>query len=258
MTGRKVLVVAVVFALLMATLPVVAIGECYGSETYLEDGSFFCTGAVDFIPTEKSRIVGIKEIGENVQKLEYQYAQWPIPSGNLENGFVREKAMAKVLSEDGEFYLGTTKVEVAINIFPEHVHIVEEVVGFLSAENIIRATIYQGDSFCAKSAYYAHKFFIEGQACVIGTVTFKNGTSCLLYMGNWEKGSCKLHIGFKAGYQQYTGPNQPTCRWDPQHCCWITCGYGTYGYYEYYQYIYETYTVGGYGCYGWSGGKQCR
>ena len=258
MFGRFVKIVAVALISIFVLLPVFSYAEgCSQSGTMLEDGSFFVTGEADFILTEKARIVGIKQIGENVKKLEYQYSSWPIPSGNLENGFVREKAMAKVMSDDGEFLLGTTKVEVAIKIYPEQVRLVEEVAGRLSAESIIRATIYQGENFCERATYSAHKFFLEGQAAPVGTITFKNGTTCLLYMGNWE-GTCKLHLGFKAGYQQCTRTQQDTCRWDPQHGCWVTCGYGQYGYYEYYQYVSETYISGGYGCYGWSGGKKCK
>ena len=264
MTGRKVL--SVVMALMMLVmLPAFSFADgASTSETFLDDGAFFATGEVDFILNERARIVGIKEIGENVKKLEFQFSTWAIPSGNLENGFVREKAMAKVMSEDGEFLLGTTKVEVAITIFKEHVSIVQEIVGQLTAENILRATIYQGEAFCERTRYSAHKFFVDGQAAPVGTITFKNGTSCLLYAGNWENGICKLHLGFKAGYQQYTRQSQGECRWDPQQGCWITSGCGACGWYEYHVYVYESYCAGGYytyggnSCGGKKGGSNCR
>ena len=227
----------------------------------LEDGSLFIAGDANFILNENARIIGVKEPNENVERLEYQYSEWKIPSGNInKTGFIRAKAVSKVMLRDETILLGTTIVNTAITIRPEAVELLYLVMGndYFTADEVIQKTIYFKEQLCDLNWYAGHRFFLEGKAVQIGTVSFSNGTYGYLYAGDWD-GDCTVELGFQAGYNTNYSNCTQTCFWDPCRGCWISYGYGACGYYAYELYVKETYIqcYGGYG-YKCVGGKICR
>ena len=184
-------------------------GDCADGVEFSE------TGYATFILDNNGKICGALKPCEELKKLGFQHYKNCSPRGLEDGKALRRRAFAKVVLDDG-YYVEKGGTELEVTIILTDVDLVEEVVGDLSVESIIDATIY-APCLTSGTTYATHMFLPANSGRQrVGTVIFASGKCLALYVGNFDC-DCDLELGFTAVAVK-PQPEPEGCIEPPDHC----------------------------------------
>ena len=187
-------------AILLCTLLMITVVTSAYAITGAEDdcdGIEFCeTGVATFILDDARKICGVLKPNEELKKVGFQKPKNGAPTGLQDGKAIRRRVFARV-NLDEDLYIVKGGKELEVTIYLTDYDLVEEIIGDVTVENIIDATVYSPNLYCEKT-YAAHMFLGQNTKRVkVGWVSFKCGKCIDLYAGHFF-GDCSMQLGFTA------------------------------------------------------------
>ncbi len=188
--------VAILLGVLLMTTLVTSAYAITGADDACDDVEFCETDVATFILDDARKICGVLRPNEELKKVGFQSPSNGVPRGLEDGKAIRRRVFARVnLDDDFRISKGGKNLEVTVTLIDYD--LVEEIVGDVTVQNIIDATIYSPD-ICSCKPHAAHIFLNVNTGRVkVGWVTFKCGKILDLYAGHFFD-DCSMQLGFTA------------------------------------------------------------